>query len=776
MLDVAESLVLGQRTVPLFGAGNIWVEDSVLDRTSLGLTQQIMARALEDTQPGQLELIVFDDSLSGISAPFEALNAGREKVLTVTHDTVEFAEHLAYLRDHIQSVNNVMQGLTSTLVEFRKMVNYPVEGYKLVVLSTDVSMLSEDLQNDLSTLLRAGPRAGVSFLIHSVKLGVEYLAEPCEVVSTRQGMVVPGGKVDPRALIESATSVSRSMAQATMLPIRYSEIEDSGRWEASSADGITFAIGRYGLSTVHITLGDELNQRHNVLITGAVGQGKSNLISVMIHSLCQRYSPTELELVLLDFKEGVTLQGFYGSEGGEYLPHARVLGLESDREFGQSVFQHLFNTYRSRMATFKAAGVQNIAQYRAAEPGSEMPRVVVIIDEFQMMFADNDRLSAEIADLLVQGARLFRACGIHIVLASQTIGGNVSLMGSAGEGLFGQFPVRIALKNSLSESHATLGSRNDAAAHLRAREAIVNVDYGQLSANRKTTIAFADEQVMRELRRDWWMNRPSASRAPYVFEGDRVRSLRDDLAVVRGLVSAGGDRKVMLGQRIGVDGGPLALPFGREVGRNIVVLGGGPAVPMVLNAALALCLQPRQRRLRFVVLDCTGGESDWARHRDSFVRSISGRGHQVEVVAAEGVDEAIGRLAGPGPEMGSPADEDVYVLALGLERRRAMPMEFQDLIQTGSARGVHLIAWWRKFEVFREHVGYGGESYFDIKVALRSDAQTVRQFFNDPLLAWKAADNRALVWDATELDEPTRTIPYAQFDPIGDDLSTPGQS
>ena len=114
------------------------------------------------------------------------------------------------------------------------------------------------------------------------------------------------------------------------------------------------------------------------------------------------------------------------------------------------------------------------------------------IDEFQMMFADNDRLSAEIAVLLVQGARLFRACGIHIVLASQTIGGNVSLMGSAGEGLFGQFPVRIALKNSLSESHATLGSRNDAAAHLRAREAIVNVDYGQLSANRKTTIAFAD--------------------------------------------------------------------------------------------------------------------------------------------------------------------------------------------------------------------------------------------------------------------------------------------
>ena len=88
-------------------------------------------------------------------------------------------------------------------------------------------------------------------------------------------------------------------------------------WQHNSRDGITFTVGRYGTSAIAITLGDEINQRHNALVTGAVGQGKSNLISVIVHSLCHRYSPQELQLYLLDFKEGVTLQRFTDGPAGE---------------------------------------------------------------------------------------------------------------------------------------------------------------------------------------------------------------------------------------------------------------------------------------------------------------------------------------------------------------------------------------------------------------------------------------------------------------------------
>ena len=145
-------------------------------------------------------------------------------------------------------------------------------------------------------------------------------------------------------------------------------------WSQSSRDGINFAVGTYGMSTIEVTLGDELNQRHNALITGAVGQGKSNLISVVVHSLCQRYSPSEVEFYMLDFKEGVTLQAFAPDpHTGSFLPHARVLGLDADREYGVNVLRHLFAIYRQRMATFKASGVQNIRQYRLAIPRPSCP-------------------------------------------------------------------------------------------------------------------------------------------------------------------------------------------------------------------------------------------------------------------------------------------------------------------------------------------------------------------------------------------------------------------
>ena len=132
------------------------------------------------------------------------------------------------------------------------------------------------------------------------------------------------------------------MSARTAETVLFLEIEkDEQTWAQSSAEGITFSVGRYGMAPITITLGDEVNQRHNVLITGAVGQGKSNLISVMVHSLCHRYSPDELQLVMLDFKEGVTLQRLAEQQDGTFLPHARVLGLEADREFAVAVLEHL---------------------------------------------------------------------------------------------------------------------------------------------------------------------------------------------------------------------------------------------------------------------------------------------------------------------------------------------------------------------------------------------------------------------------------------------------
>lgn len=768
ILRVARTYPFADVGLPLIGEANVWVEDSIQDGVSRGYVQWILQQAIEGTAPGQLELLVFDASLSGLSAPFEDLNSGGERLLRILNDADDLKVTLEFLRNHIQGVNNVIQGLAPSLVDFRNQVNYPVEGYKIMVLSTDLTTLDDDTQNLLAILLKVGPRAGVSFVIHSMTLGVNpFLIALCDKVSCRNGFVTVEGyqgiRWDPppaRALIRSAQHVSHALATMQLSQINFDQVQSTDEpGTASSASGVSFAIGRYGLSTVEITLGDELNQRHNMLVTGAVGQGKSNLLSIMIHSLAQRYSPAEIELYLLDFKEGVTLQRFFNAETGEYLPHARVLGLEADREFGLSIFRHLFSLYKERMWVFKQHGVANIQEFRRL--GHNMARIIVMIDEFQMMFAEKDRVSDEIADLMIRGVRLFRACGIHFVLASQTIGGNLALMGSAGDGLFSQVPVRIALKNSVSESHATLGPKNEAAAHLRAREAIVNLDYGTVSANRKTSIAFADESVLAPLRRRWWEMYRAIFPAPYIFAGDRARSLYDDVDHLQTPEHGRHAPAALLGTRIEVDAKPLQVSLEREIGRNIAVLGTGNGVAALSCIALSLAMQAATDHMRFILLDLRDDELEWTTSRDLLLTRLgSYPGCSAESVSKTQVTALLSALLAE-THSRDRFDERIFLLGFGMDRIRSMPPEFEELVRGGSTAGVHVVGWWTKVDSFKGHVGYGGDAYFDIRVVLRLDPQSVKQLMNDPLLDWKPSDNRALAWDMATMSDPVPLIPYS---------------
>ena len=767
---VADQLRLRGGHLDFIGRSHIWIDD--YDQAdSVRFAQFALANALAHTAPGQLEVLVFDDALRGIAAPFQDVNSGGEKILRHINDVQELNETIKYLHEHVRSVLNVIQGRTDSLLDFRQQLSPKVEGFKLVVLSTIYDLLSDEIKDKLTVLLKAGPAAGVTFLIHSMKLKVNEeilnLTQLCDVeertVYGDDGAV--RGQFDPQSaddLISVSRHVASAVANAQVEPVAFSEVQPlDAFWSQSSRDGISFAVGTYGMSTIEVTLGDELNQRHNALITGAVGQGKSNLISVVVHSLCQRYSPSEVEFYMLDFQEGVTLQAFAPDPiTGSFLPHARVLGLDADREYGVNVLRHLFAIYRQRMATFKASGVQNIRQYRLANPEAVMPRIVVVIDEFQMLFADQDTVATTASDLIIKGARLFRACGIHFILASQTIGSGGMLGGTTGQALFAQIPVRLALKNSLAESHATLGLKNDAASHIRSREAIVNLDYGELSSNRKTTIAYADDAILAELRTAWWQQAQGTVTPPEVFEGEHRLNLRDDERFLTNLPN----RHAMLGRRITVGVAPLAADFSTDVGRNLALFGTGPGHTILLNAALSLLHSTPAPEI--IVLDLT---SDWhsPEHdnvRSPFERQLTRLGRTYRVVdkhqADALIDELVERAAFTADDASAPP---VYMIGLGLERWRSDTTKIKTLFANGPLSGIHLLGWWNKFSSFKAMVGLGGDNNFDIRIAMHLDHSSAREAFKQPILRWTPQDNRALVWDSATMSNPQLVIPYSRI-------------
>src|SRR6185369_12256671 len=110
------------------------------------------------------------------------------------------------------------------------------------------------------------------------------------------------------------------------------------------------------------------------LVGGRSGAGKTAFLINVLYGLGARYSPHELALYLLDFKEGVSFAEFVPTRRDRtWLPHARAVGVESDREYGLAVLRELDAEMTCRSVAYKDAGVTRFADLRAMSADESRP-------------------------------------------------------------------------------------------------------------------------------------------------------------------------------------------------------------------------------------------------------------------------------------------------------------------------------------------------------------------------------------------------------------------
>lgn len=236
------------------------------------------------------------------------------------------------------------------------------------------------------------------------------------------------------------------------------------QWSGSSIDGIEAVIGwDESGSPVHIRIGGD--NQHG-LIGGKTGGGKSNLIHVIICSLCHRYSPEELQICLLDMKDGVEAFRYLDdTRSRAWLPHARAILASDSPHFASTFLDEISRERENRNDQFKRDGAVNISGWRRAT-GKKMPRILVIADEFTRIFADADS-SKESARKLADLLNLGRSCGIHVLLATQNTD---SLVTSNASVILSQTTLRLALP----EAKGVLSHGNTDAETLVRPQAILN--------------------------------------------------------------------------------------------------------------------------------------------------------------------------------------------------------------------------------------------------------------------------------------------------------------
>jgi DNA segregation ATPase FtsK/SpoIIIE, S-DNA-T family len=176
---------------------------------------------------------------------------------------------------------------------------------------------------------------------------------------------------------------------------------------------LTATLGVAGTEPVAIDL---VADGPHALIAGTTGSGKSEFLRTLICSMVASHGPNEVNFVLIDYKGGAAFTGL------NKLPHTVGFVTDLDAGLGQRALMCLEAELQHRERVLQKGGVDDIKKYRPACTQENLPRLVVIIDEFATMIKElPDFVSA-----LIGIAQRGRSLGVHLVLATQRPAGAVN--------------------------------------------------------------------------------------------------------------------------------------------------------------------------------------------------------------------------------------------------------------------------------------------------------------------------------------------------------------
>jgi len=331
---------------------------------------------------------------------------------------------------------------------------------------------------------------------------------------------------------------------------------------------IPFGIGD-GDAIINLVFGE--GSSHHCLVAGATGGGKSTLLHTLIMSSMLHFDPDQLHLYLMDFKSGTEFKIYETLK----LPHVQLIALDAMQEFGESILVELVDEMTRRSEKLKNSGTTKISDY-VEKTGDPMPRILVIMDEYQILFNDktNRKVAMNCAELAHRIVTEGRSFGIHLLMASQTTKVLPDL--TLSRGTVDQMRIRIGLKCD-SDALFMFGdsNNNDARAiDLMAGPqgtGVMSLDYTEAELV-GLRVVYCDPETQRaclEQISEQFQELPANTQ---IFEGGRTTSLLDFYSQNQISLSEATPPVIYLGSLIKV-APPLAIKVDRRRKHNLLICG-----------------------------------------------------------------------------------------------------------------------------------------------------------------------------------------------------------
>ncbi len=392
--------------------------------------REMLMRLLSSAPLVQLEVILVDAlSLGGIfNLARRLLDKNndfiyQQRILT---ESDEIKEALKYLYEYLK-VN-----LQEKLAGYKDFAHYNEEEKDRLPLKalflSGVDALSSNALYYLEKIMRFGSKNGVlSFVnLESAKnnQSAEDLKRYAEFFKDRTSFerlkylsveVINDHGIQSKHMKDFADKIKAYYEKKKAVKRELKDLQrDEKFWTESSQLKVSVPVG---WDINHKEVCFEIGEAQNhTLICGRSGIGKSNFLHVLIQNLAFYYALNEVQLFLLDYKEGVEFNAYTNPN---ILEHARLVSVASSVGYGMSFLSWLCKEMQKRAELFKQFNVKDLRDYRKHE---KMPRLIVVIDEFQVLFSDNSTKGKESVDqslntLLKKG----RSYGAHLILATQTM-------------------------------------------------------------------------------------------------------------------------------------------------------------------------------------------------------------------------------------------------------------------------------------------------------------------------------------------------------------------
>lgn len=253
-------------------------------------------------------------------------------------------------------------------------------------------------------------------------------------------MKLRAGSVRIIAPIPGEDAVGIEVPNKNRRNVNLSEVIGSAEYQkAKSPATLALGVNLYGKPCFV-----DVKKLPHALIAGSTGAGKSCCINSAIISLLYKASPEDVRLIMIDPKR-VELSMYAG------IPHLLMDEIICDTDKAIRALNWAIEEMNRRIKFLSEVGFQNIDDYNenCAKSGTKkIPRIIIIVDEFADLMSTGKKA---VEDTVNRIARLARAAGIHLLLATQRPSVDV-ISGT----IKNNFPSRMAFKVTSSFDSKTM--------------------------------------------------------------------------------------------------------------------------------------------------------------------------------------------------------------------------------------------------------------------------------------------------------------------------------